>query len=210
MAIVIVLYLAVNTAYYGVLGLAGVAGSRLVAAALARATLGSLAEGVVSLLIFLSAAGFVNAVILQMPRSYYAMAEDGALPRVFLRLNARTQVYETGLVFFALTMLLPAFWLGSFEKLLSYVMFTDGLTLAVVASTVFVLRRRGAGDGQAGVFRMPLYPLLPVVFILCLLAVSLHVLIAETRLSLVGLAILLAGWPLFLLARRLTTKGARP
>jgi len=210
MAIVIVLYLAINTAYYGVLGLAGVAGSRLVAAALARATLGSLAESVVSLLIFLSAAGFVNAVILQMPRSYYAMAEDGALPRVFLRLNARTQVYETGLAFFALTMLVPAFWLGSFEKLLSYVMFTDGLTLAVVASTVFVLRRRGAGDEHTGVFRMPLYLVLPVVFIACLLAVALHVLLTETRLSLVGLAILLAGWPLFLLARRLTTKGARP
>jgi len=204
MSVVVVLYLLINAAYYGALGLAGVAGSRLVAAALARATLGSVAEAVVSLLIFLSAAGFVNATILQMPRSYYAMAEDGALPRAFLRVNARTQVQEMGLAFFALTMLVPAFWLGSFEKLLSYVMFTDGLTLAVVASTLFVLRRRRTGDDQPSVFRMPLYPLLPAIFMACLLAVSLQVLLTETRLSLVGLAILLAGWPLFVLARRLT------
>jgi APA family basic amino acid/polyamine antiporter len=183
---------------------AGVAGSKLVAATLARATLGSVAEAVVSSLIFLSAAGFVNATILQMPRSYYAMAEDGALPRAFLRVNPRTQVQEVGLGFFAISMLVPAFWLGSFEKLLSYVMFTDGLTLAVAASTLFVLRRRGTGDEQPSVFHMPLYPLLPAIFTACLLAVSLQVLLTETRLSLVGLAILLAGWPLFLLARQLT------
>ena len=53
-----------------------------------------------SLAIFLSAAGFVNATILQMPRSYYAMAEDGALPRAFLRVNPRTQVQQVGLAFF--------------------------------------------------------------------------------------------------------------
>ena len=73
--------------YERALGLDGVADSQLVAAALARATLGPVGETVVSLAIFLSAAGFVNATILQMPRSYYAMAEDGALPRAFLRVD---------------------------------------------------------------------------------------------------------------------------
>jgi len=207
MLVVVALYLLVNLAYVRALGLPGVAGSKLVAAALARATLGSVAEGVVSLLIFLSAAGFVNATILQMPRGYYAMAEDGGLPRAFLRVNPRTQVQDVGLAFFAATMLLPAFWLGSFEKVLSYVMFTDGLSLAVVASTLFVLRARGTGEGQPGLFRAPLYPVLPAVFMACLTAVSLHVLLTETRLSLAGLAILLLGWPLFLAARRAT--GAR-
>lgn len=207
MGVVIALYLLINAAYHAALGLPGVAGSSLVAAALARATLGAGAEAVVSLLIFLSAAGFVNATIIQMPRSYYAMAEDGALPRVFLRVNGRTQAQEVGLLFFGLTMLLPALWLGSFEKLLSYVMFTDALSLVVVASTLFVLRRRRVGE-HPGLFRIPLYPLLPAVFMASLLAVSLHVLVTETRLALAGLAILLAGAPLFWLARSMT--GRRP
>ena len=204
MLMVVALYLLVNTAYVAALGMKAVAGSKLVAADLAWLALGPAGARVVSLLIFLSAAGFVNATILQMPRGYYAMAEDGGLPRVFLRVNPRTQVQEVGLLFFAATMLLPAFWLGSFEKLLNYVMFTDGLSLAVVASTLFVLRRRGTGEGQPGLFRMPLYPLLPAVFMACLTAVSLRVLLTETRLSLAGLGILLAGWPLFRLARRAT------
>jgi APA family basic amino acid/polyamine antiporter len=206
MVVVTVLYLAINVAYHAALGVPGIAASRLVAAALARATLGGAAEAVVSLLIFLSAAGFVNATILQMPRSYYAMAEDGALPPAFLRVDPRTQVQVAGLLFFAVTMLVPALWLGSFEKLLSYVMFTDSLSLAVVASTVFVLRRRRTGEEQASLFRVPLYPALPAVFVACLLAVCAYVLITEARLALAGALVLLAGWPLFHLARRATRR----
>jgi APA family basic amino acid/polyamine antiporter len=204
MAVVIVLYLLINAAYHAALGLSGVAAAKLVAAALARAVFGASGEAVVSLLIFLSAAGFVNATILQMPRSYYAMAEDGALPRAFLRVNPRTQVQVVGLGFFAATMLVPALWLGSFEKLLSYVMFTDSLSLVVVASTLFVFRKRGTGSDQPGVFRLPLYPLLPALFMAALLAVCAHVLVTETKLALAGAAVMAAGWPVFVVARRAT------
>jgi APA family basic amino acid/polyamine antiporter len=197
--VIIALYLGINGAYERVLGLSGVAASPLVAAALARATLGPVGEAVVSVAIFLSAAGFVNATILQMPRSYYAMAEDGALPAAFLRVDSRTQVQRVGLAFFAFTMLGPAFLLGSFDKLLNYVMFSDSLALAVLASTIFVLRGRDTGGGG---FRMPGYPVLPALFTACLLGVSLRVLVTETRISLIGLGVLLAGIPLFLIGRR--------
>lgn len=200
MAIVVALYLFINLAYQHTLGLAGVAAAKLVAADVARAALGPAGEAAVAAAIFLSAAGFVNATILQVPRSYYAMAQDGALPRAFLRVNARTQVQELGLGFFGATMLLPALLLGSFEKLLNYVMFSDSLMMATVASTLFVLRRRGEGGAEA--FRMPGYPLLPAVFTLCLLGIAAHVTLTEPRLALAGTAILLAGWPIFLLARR--------
>ena len=146
MVTVIALYLLLNYAYYAVLGTEGVAQSKLVAATLSRATFGSAGERVISVAVFLSAAGFVNAMILQMPRSLHAMAADGVLPRAFLRVNPRTQANEVGLLFVAATMLLPAFVLGSFEKLLNYVMFTDTLSIATVASTIFVLRRRLRGE----------------------------------------------------------------
>src|SRR5882762_11629032 len=144
---VVGLYLLLNFAYQRVLGIDGIAQSKLAAAALSRATFGSSGEVLISMAVFLSAAGFVNATIIQMPRSFYAMAEDGVLPRAFLRVNPDTQVQEMGLLFFGATMLIPAFLLGSFEKLLNYVIFTDTLTLAVVASTILALRHRGAGDG---------------------------------------------------------------
>jgi hypothetical protein len=51
---------------------------------------------------------------------------------------------------------------------------------------------------------MPGYPVLPAVFTACLFAVSMRVLVTETRIALAGLAILLLGAPLFLLARRVS------
>src|SRR5882672_12803212 len=88
------LYLLLNFAYQRVLGIGGIADSKLAAAALSRATFGPSGEVLISIAVFLSAAGFVNATIIQMPRSFYAMAEDGVLPRVFLRVNPDTQVQE--------------------------------------------------------------------------------------------------------------------
>ena len=201
MVTVIALYLLLNVAYYAVLGTAGIAESGLVAATLSRATFGSAGEIVISLAVFLSATGFVNAAILQMPRSLHAMASDGVLPRVFLRVNPRTQVQEAGLLFFGATMLLPAFLLGSFEKLLNYVIFTDMLSISLVASTVFVLRRRHVGDGG---YAVPGYPLLPAIFLACLLGVGASVLVTEPRLALAGIIVMLTGWPLFRLGRRLS------
>jgi basic amino acid/polyamine antiporter, APA family len=208
MLAVVGLYLLLNFAYERTLGLSGVAGSNLVAAALARASLGAAGEAVVSAAIFLSAAGFVNATVLQMPRSYYAMAEDGVLPRTFLRIDPRTQVQMAGLLLFGATMLVPAFLLGSFEKLLNYIIFTDALTLVVVSSTLFVLRRRGEGGPDA--FRIPAYPVLPALYVLALAAVAAQVAWSEPPLALAGGAILLTGWPLFVLGRRLSGRAGPP
>jgi basic amino acid/polyamine antiporter, APA family len=196
---VVGLYLLLNFAYQRVLGIGGIAGSKLAAAAFG--------EVLISIAVFLSAAGFVNATIIQMPRSFYAMAEDGVLPRAFLRVNPDTQVQETGLLFFGATMLVPAFVLGSFEKLLNYVIFTDTITLAVVASTLFVLRRRRAGDGG---FAMRGYPLLPAFYMVCLLGVAARVFTLEPRLALAGIVILATGWPLYQLGHRLFGGAAPP
>jgi basic amino acid/polyamine antiporter, APA family len=200
MVTVVVLYLLLNVAYQRVLGIAGIAESKLVAAALSRAIFGPAGEAVISIAVFLSAAGFVNATIIQMPRSFYAMAQDGVLPQAFLRVNPRTQVQQVGLLFFGATMLLPAFVLGSFEKLLNYVIFTDTLTIAVVASTLFVLRHRRSGEGG---YSMLGYPVLPALYIVCLLGVAARVVTLTPMLALTGVLILLTGWPLFRLGHKL-------
>ena len=206
---VVGVYLLLNHAYQQVLGVGGIAESKLVAAALSRATFGPAGEVVISVAVFLSAAGFVNATIIQMPRSFYAMAQDGVLPKSFLRINPETQVQEVGLLFFGLTMLVPAFLLGSFDKLLSYVIFTDTLTLVVVSSTIFVLRRRHTGDDG---FAMWGYPLLPAIYMLCLLAAAGSVFSQEINLALSGIVVFLTGWPLYRLGRRLFggSTSARP
>ena len=208
MLTVVGLYLALNFAYVRTLGVGGVAGSKLVAAALARASLGHAGEAVVSALIFLSAAGFVNATVLQMPRSYYAMAEDGVLPRVFLRVaaadagvdgrapplrrhDARARV-PSRLVREAPQLRDLHGHAHARRRLLDAVRPEEGG------------RQREDREGEDGAFRIPGFPVLPALYVLALAAVAAHVAVTEPRLALAGTAILFTGWPLFLLGRRLS------
>lgn len=202
MAIVTALYLAINLAYVRVLGPQGVAGSPLVAADLARAAFGGAGEKFVSLAIFLSAAGFINATILHVPRGYLAMAQDRLLPSALGRLNPKTQAQVPGLVFFAITALAPLLLLGGFDKLVAYVMFTDALSLAALASCLFVLRRRAESQPTGRVWLMPGYPWLPALFVIVLLGIAGDVLVHQTRLALGGALIVVAGIPLYFFLKR--------
>ena len=98
----------------------------------------------------------------------------------------------------------PALLLGSFEKLLSYVMFTDALVAGgrglerLRAAAARTGRTSRSCSGCRGL------PVLPAIFMACLLAVCVHVLFTETRLAIAGVVVLLLGWPLFSLARSVT------
>jgi len=198
-AIIIACYLALNWAYHRVLGMGGLAAADLVAAEVARFCFGELGRLFISLAIVLSALGFLNVTLLQIPRAYYAMAADGVLPPLFMRVNSKTQVQEFTLSFFVLAILLSIVFLGTFEKMVSYIMFLDCLTIAVVASTLFVLRKR---DGEAA-YQVPFYPVLPAVFVLSMLLVPAAVAVTQPSAALAGGAVCLVGYPVFLGLRRL-------
>jgi len=205
--VVLACYLTINAAYVKTLGVPGIAAAKLVAAETARATLGETGKLVVSLAIFLSAMGFLNVTLMQIPRVYYSMAEDRTLPAVFQKVNPKTQTQEFGLAFLGGIILVSIYFLKTFENIVDYVMFLDTITLAVVSSTVFVLRRKArlAGEAYTG-YRVPLYPVLPVVFIVTMLAVALNVLLTQTREALLGSVFFAVGLPVFLLMRRVSRR----
>jgi len=207
MLIVIACYLLVNLAYWRALGIPGMSTARLVAAETARVVFGEGGHKFVSLAIFLSALGFLNAILMQLPRTYLAMAEDRTLPGIFKKVNPRTQVQEFGLLFLGAFMLLSLAFLRTFENIVNYVMFLDSLGIAVVASTIFVLRARARkrSENYRG-FRIPLYPVLPAVFIFFLLSITVNVLMSQPHQALLGSIFLFLGFPLYLTMRRL----ARP
>jgi APA family basic amino acid/polyamine antiporter len=203
--IIIVCYLLVNAAYVKALGLPGVAEAKLVAAETARVSFGTFGRLFVSLAIGLSALGFLNVTLMQMPRAYYAMAEDRTLPKPFKQVNPKTQTQEFGLLFLGGMIIFSIFFLGTFESIVNYVMFLDSLNIALVASTLFVLRRKAARTGEAySGYRVPLYPVVPAVFVLFLLGISVNVFLTQTREALVGLVFFASGYPIFRLMRRVT------
>ncbi|TWR27340.1 amino acid permease [Mucilaginibacter pallidiroseus] len=174
---VIVLYLAINYAYYAVLGLGGLQQTRTLAAHLAGVIFGATGYKITSILMFVSVLAYVNVNILANPRVYYAMAEDGILPSIFKRVNQRTQVQEFGMSFFVAAALVILFFVGSFSEMLKYVMFFDTIGLSLAAVAIFILRKKTRDMDTSNIYTIKLFPLIPLVFIIAYWFVTINIFI---------------------------------
>lgn len=202
MLLIMALYLTLNYAYVKQLGFAQLTQSKLVAADLARTLTGDIGYTFFSIAIFVSVLGYLNASLLSLPRVYYAMADDGILPPIFKRINERTQTQEFALTFLVVVMLLSLFFLGTFEKIVSYVMSIDTVALASAAATLFVFRRRARPSDTYTGYRVWLYPVLPALFIGFLLVVSANVIITDPGPAAIGWGLFASGFPLYYLLKR--------
>lgn len=203
MLIVIALYLLINMAYVQVLGFQKVQQSKLLASELAAVLFGQKGFIITSVAIFISVTGYLNTALLYNPRIYFAMADEGILPPLFKKVNSKTQVQEFALCFFTGIMVIALVWLGTFEKIVNYVMFLDSFAIATAAATIFILRKKMKDANYKG-FRLKLYPLLPVVFVAMLFTVTLNVFMADVKAALGGLCIFMGGLPLYFLLKRVS------
>jgi basic amino acid/polyamine antiporter, APA family len=186
--IIIVLYMSINFAYVRVIGLEGLRNSRGIASVMAAHVFGDAAGKILSILLFLSVLAYVNVLLLSNPRVMFAMAEDGVIPKVFARRNASTGVLFTSLTAFAAACILVVFWMRAFDKILSFTIFLDCFGMAASAGTIFKLRKQRIRPEGEEIYRMKLFPLLPVIFIAAyaFVAVSIFVNSPSTALTALG------------------------
>lgn len=201
-ATVISLYMLINFAYYSVLGISGLQQKTTLAATLAGALFGAAGYKIVSLLMFVSVLAFVNVNIMANPRVYYAMAEDGILPAKFKRVNSQTQVQEFGLSFFVGAVLIILLFAGSFQKILSYVMFFDTIGLSTAAVSIFILRRKTKHLNNTGIYSMKWYPLIPVIFITTYWFVTISIFIENPQAALICILAFIAGLIIYFITKR--------
>ena len=145
--------------------------------------------------------GFINTSLMSNPRIYYAMAEDGILPKIFKRVNEKTQVQQFALVFFTALMIIGLIWLGTFEKIVNYVMFIDSFSMVTAAATIFIFRKRMKEMNYTG-FKLKFYPWIPLIFMAMLLSVTYNVFISDVNAAITGLCIFAAGFPLYHLLKK--------
>ncbi|OOQ60074.1 APC family permease [Mucilaginibacter pedocola] len=176
--VVITLYLAINYAYFKVLGLEGLKQNHTLAATMAGIIFGPTGAKITSILMFVSVVAYVNVNILSSPRVYYAMAEDGILPQIFKRVNEKTQVQEFGMSFFVIAILVILFFVGSFSDMLRYVMFFETIGVSVAAIAIFILRKKTRGQDIKDIYTIKWYPLVPLVFILSYWFVTINIFIS--------------------------------
>ena len=191
--IVTVAYISINAAYLAVLPLDAVVKSSRVAADFADAVLGPGSASAISALVILSALGAMTGIILSGPRVYLAMANDGVLFRWVGAIHPKHRTPHVAIVLQAIiSSVLVLIW--NYRSLFMQVIYTEWIFFALMAASVFFLRRRA---DYRPAYRMPAYQLLAGVFVVVSLAIVVHTIASNPRDSFIGLAIVLAGLPVY-------------
>lgn len=198
-------YLLINWAFIHALGLASMAASEAVAADLMRRALGEPGAIFISLLITIATLGSINATIFTGARTNYALGQDFSLFAHLGHWRERTNTPTNALLVQAAIalalVLLGTLTRNGFETMVDYTAPVFWLFFLLSGVSLFVLRVREPEVPRP--FRVPLYPLTPLLF--CAICVyMLQSSIAYTGVgALVGVAVLVLGIPLLFVARRM-------
>jgi amino acid transporter len=213
LGVLTLLYLLANAAYLRALGHSGVAASEAVGADVMRHAVGGLGAAAVGLVVIIAALSSANATMITGARSNYALGRDiplfgflggwyeaGSTPKAAFLLQGAIALALVG--FGALAR-------SGFEAMVAYTAPVFWLILLGTGASLIALRRRDPAAERP--FRVPLYPLTPLLF--CAIAgYMLYSSVAYAgRGALLGLAVMLAGLPLLALGRaRQVTPAPHP
>jgi len=206
---VILLYIAVNVACLRVLGAGGLAATPAPAAALMRAAFGETGARVLAFGVAASTLGFLSQSMLTAPRVYYAMAADGLFFRAIARVDERTHVPVRAVVLQGVAATVIALT-GEYGRILDTVVSADSIFFGLSAACVFGLRRSDAKVARPAVAGIPLHPWTTLAFIAASAWIVVQSLAHDPRNGAIGLALLLASWPVYLLWRRLAAPHPNP
>lgn len=194
----IAIYLFANLGYLAALGSTGAAASDSVAADAMRVVVGPGFAKLIAVAILISMFSAANGLTMTSPRVYYAMANDGVFFRKLAEVHPRFKTPAFAVIAGSAWAVLLAVS-GTFEQLLTYVVFTGWIFYALGAAAVFVYRRREPDAPRP--YRVPGYPLTPLLFVVAAAALVVNTIVAEPRRAAVGLALVLIGIPVYLLWR---------
>ena len=141
----------------------------------------------------ISSFGALHTGVAPAMRVPYAMAKDGLFFGFLNRLSAGGVPVRAGVFAAALAAALAL--TGNYDRLTDYAVFTLLLFYALAASCVIVLRRREPEAERP--FRLPGYPVVPVVFCAVTLALLVNMALAQPVQSAAGLAIIATGLPFY-------------
>ena len=199
--VVVVLYGLVQAAVVLLLPASVAASSQHVLSDAVGAAFGVDMSRLVAALVVVSTFGAINAVTLVVSRLGYAMARDRVLPAVFGAVHRRLGTPVRALVGLQLVTFVYLLW-SNFRSLLGMFTFSVWFFYGLTAVALLVLRRRRTGEPLA--WRAPGGVIPPAVVLLtgAFMTVSLLAEESQRDQALMGLGLLLAGIPAYLVWRR--------
>ena len=192
---VIAIYLLANLAYLAVLSVDEIRSSRLVAADVAQRLIGPIGVAFVSMTVMITTFGTLNGSLLTSPRIFFAMAADKLFFRGVASVHPR---FQTPWVAIGMSAILGVIFvlLRTFEQLADTFVTAIIPFYALGVAAIFVLRRQRTYDPP---FRVPLYPIAPILFILGTIYLLVNALIDPTSRNgtMAVLGVILVGIPVY-------------
>jgi len=167
-----------------------------VAVAASQVIFGNLGTVVIALMIMISTFGCNNGLILAGARVYYTMAKDGLFFKPAGNLNGFA-VPQWALWF---QCLIACAWSvsGKYGQLLDMISFVAVLFYVLTIVGIFILRKKYPNAERP--YKAFGYPVLPIIYIIAGTAFCVLLIIYKPAYAVIGLAITLAGIPLYYIA----------
>ncbi|UHG94012.1 APC family permease [Spirosoma oryzicola] len=193
--IVTVIYVLTNIMFLAVVPLKDIAfaPSDRVGVVAADYIFGNSGTVIIAVMVMISTFGCNNGLILSGARVYYIMAKDGLFFRQAGTLN-KNEVPGYSLwtqCIWASILCLT----GEYNNLLALVIF--GVLIFYVLTILGIYRLRQRRPDLPRPYKTPGYPFLPAIYVVTALALAVLLLIFETRYTLPGLGVILAGIPVY-------------
>lgn len=199
------IYMLVNYAFLRVMPLEAMRDNpTLVAPTVAEAAFGPVGGTTLSVLMWVSIFGALGGLIMTLPRLFYAASTDyvglaantrlAPFFRGMAHLSSKRSVPSGAILFAAGISIAALLFFGSFSRIVTFFVVPFQFMNILMVSTIFRLRPRLS---QPDSFRLPGYPLVPVVFIVVMTIFMFAALIFNPLDSLIGIALTLAGAPVY-------------
>ncbi|MCP5381126.1 MAG: amino acid permease [Kordiimonadaceae bacterium] len=212
---VIAIYLLINYAFLSVVPLDFMRDNpTIVATTVAEAAFGPIGANVIQVLIWISIFGAIGGLVMSIPRLYYATVSDftedasktfmGPFFKALSYLSPKTSVPSGSIIYSAVMAIIFLLFFGTFAKIVNFLVVPLQFINIWIVSSIFILRPRLSKPDD---FKIPLYPLVPLIFILTMSILIISALIYNTEQSLYGIALSLTSIPVYLILKNAKSKS---
>jgi APA family basic amino acid/polyamine antiporter len=147
----------------------------------------------------------LNGSIMTGARIPFALARDGYFFHSLAAVHPRFRTPSVAIIVQAIMAIALLLVAGSFRELFSLTIFSEFLVYMMAASTIFIFRVREPEAKRP--YRTWGYPVVPLLFIVASAFLLYYTFVDNVRNSLIGVAIIAAGVPVFIYFARQRRSG---
>ena len=194
-------YVFINAAYIRTLGIPTLMENNPnLPAIVANTIFGGMGGKLVTIGILISVYGTINGYSMTGMRASYALATEKSFPfwKTFKKLSASGVPVNSGILQVAIAaIMLVVTMLSSdaFDFLTNMLVFVIWIFYTMVFITVFILRKREPELVRP--YKVPLYPIVPIIAILGAIFILGMTMMTQTKLALIGIGVTLIGIPVY-------------